>query len=85
MLHHKTMVVDGVWVTIGTTNFDNRSFAHNEESNVCVFDRELGEQVRQIFLEDIGACDRVDHEKWAHRGVRARMQEFVAWFLEEQA
>ena len=39
MLHHKTMVVDRRWVTIGTTNFDNRSFAHNEESNVCFFDR----------------------------------------------
>ena len=38
MLHHKTMVVDGVWATIGTTNFDNRSFAHNEENNVCVYD-----------------------------------------------
>ena len=36
MLHHKTMVVDRLWVTVGTTNFDNRSFAHNEESNVCV-------------------------------------------------
>ncbi len=35
MLHHKTMVVDGRWVTLGTANFDNRSFAHNEESNVC--------------------------------------------------
>ena len=36
MLHQKTMVVDRRWVTVGTTNFDNRSFAHNEESNVCV-------------------------------------------------
>ena len=41
MLHHKTMVVDEVWATIGTTNFDNRSFAHNEENNVCVYDRKL--------------------------------------------
>ena len=32
MLHQKTMVVDGLWVCIGTTNFDNRSFAHNEET-----------------------------------------------------
>ena len=38
MLHQKTMVVDRRWVTVGTTNFDNRSFAHNEESNVCCFD-----------------------------------------------
>ena len=48
MLHHKTMVVDGLWSTIGTTNFDNRSFAHNEESNVCVFDRGVAGQLRAI-------------------------------------
>ena len=38
LLHHKTMVVDGLWATVGTTNFDNRSFSHNEENNVCVCD-----------------------------------------------
>ncbi len=35
MLHHKIMIVDGVWATVGTTNFDNRSFAHNAENNIC--------------------------------------------------
>ena len=49
MLHQKTMVVDGRWVTLGTTNFDNRSFAHNEESNVCLYDHALAEQLRAIF------------------------------------
>jgi cardiolipin synthase len=38
MLHHKIMVVDGAWATVGTANFDNRSFAHDEESNVCFSD-----------------------------------------------
>ena len=38
MMHHKIMVVDGLWSTVGTTNFDNRSFSHNEENNVCVCD-----------------------------------------------
>jgi cardiolipin synthase A/B len=74
-----------VWVTIGTTNFDNRSFAHNEETNVCVFDRDLGDQLQRIFLEDMAVCERVDRGRWAHRGAWARTQEFVAWFLEEQA
>jgi cardiolipin synthase len=85
MLHHKTMVVDGVWVTVGTTNFDNRSFAHNEESNVCVFDRGLAKELERIFDDDARSCDRVDYDAWKHRGVIARAQEFVAWFLEEQA
>src|SRR4029450_2220104 len=34
MMHHKVMMIDGLWATVGTSNFDNRSFSHNEESNV---------------------------------------------------
>jgi len=85
MLHHKTMVVDGVWVTIGTANFDNRSFAHNEESNVCVYDRRLGGRLQKIFRDDVAACQRVTRKAWARRGLWARTQEIGAWFLEEQA
>jgi cardiolipin synthase len=85
MLHHKTMVVDGRWVTVGTANFDNRSFAHNEESNVAFFDRELAEQLHAIFLDDLGGCERMTLERWSRRGAWARAQEFVASFLQEQA
>ena len=52
MLHHKIMVVDGLWATVGTTNFDNRSFAHNEENNVCFFDphafKSFGQRLKKI-------------------------------------
>jgi cardiolipin synthase A/B len=85
MLHHKTMVVDDRWATVGTANFDNRSFAHNEESNVGVFDRGLAEQLRAVFLADLKGCHRVTLEAWRHRGVWARLQEFLASFLQEQA
>jgi cardiolipin synthase len=84
MLHHKTMVVDGAWLTIGTTNFDNRSFAHNEESNVCVFDRGLGAELRQIFLDDMAVCEHIELHTWRRRGMWARSQEFIASFFEEQ-
>jgi cardiolipin synthase len=85
MLHHKTMVVDRRWVTIGTANFDNRSFAHNEESNVCFFDRGLAERLYDIFLDDLSGCERVTARAWARRGVWARAQELLASFLQEQA
>jgi len=85
MLHHKTMVVDGQWVTVGTANFDNRSFAHNEESNVCFFDRTLAGQLRATFLDDLTGCERVTVERWRKRGAWARAQEIVAAFLQEQA
>ena len=53
MLHQKTMVVDARWATVGTTNFDNRSFAHNEENNVCVYDAAWARRLHDIFLDDV--------------------------------
>ena len=85
MLHHKTMVVDGCWVTIGTANFDNRSFAHNDESNVCLFDRDVAGRLHAIFYEDLGACERVSLRNWKRRGLWARSQEVVASLFQEQA
>ena len=85
MLHHKTMVVDGVWSTIGTTNFDNRSFALNEETNVCVYDRGLARDLEKIFQQDIARCRRVDLATWTHRGMWARIEELIAALLQEQA
>ena len=85
MLHHKTMVVDGRWVTLGTANFDNRSFALNEESNVCFFDRALAAQLHDLFMDDLKGCEEVRLERWRRRGILARAQEVLAAFLQEQA
>ena len=85
LLHHKTMVVDGVWSTIGTTNFDNRSFAHNEESNVCIYDRALAGKLQETFLADMRDCEHVSFEAWRKRGIWSRAQEVVASFLQDQA
>jgi len=84
MLHHKTMVVDGVWSTIGTTNFDNRSFAHNEESNVCVYNRTLALRLQDTFLADAEDCEQLSYEAWRSRGAWIRAQELVASFLQDQ-
>ena len=84
MLHHKTMVVDGLWATVGTTNFDNRSFAHNEENNVCCRDRGFARQFHEMFEADMRGCDRVDLACWERRGLRQRLEELLAALLEEQ-
>jgi cardiolipin synthase A/B len=84
MLHQKTMVVDALWATVGTTNFDNRSFAHNEENNVCVYDAAWARRLHDIFLADAGRCDRVTLEAWQKRGVVARAAEIVASLVQDQ-
>ena len=84
LLHHKTMVVDGLWATIGTSNFDSRSFAHNEENNVCFYDRDLANELDLIFAEDVKRCTRIELETWRRRGWFWKVQEFIAAFLQEQ-
>ncbi len=84
MLHQKTMVVDARWATVGTTNFDNRSFAHNEENNVCVYDAAWARRLHDIFLDDVAGCDRVTLEAWRKRGVVQKATEIFASLVQDQ-
>ena len=84
MLHHKTMVVDGLWATVGTTNFDSRSFAHNEENNVCLCDAGVSRELTEMFEEDARSCERVDLERWRKRPLWAKAQQALASFVQDQ-
>jgi cardiolipin synthase len=84
MLHQKTMVVDEEWGTIGTSNFDNRSFALNEENNVCFYDREQVRELVRTFRADLAGCDRVELEAWRRRGIWTKTLEVVASLMREQ-
>jgi cardiolipin synthase len=53
MIHAKLMTVDGLWNVVGSTNFDHRSFALNDEVNLAVLDRELAATIEGDFLEDL--------------------------------
>jgi cardiolipin synthase A/B len=79
LLHSKTMVVDGAWATVGSTNFDNRSFGLNEELNVALYDRAVVRRLVSIFEQDLALATRVTYDSWRGRGLRARLFEiFVA-------
>jgi cardiolipin synthase A/B len=84
MLHHKFMVCDGVWSTVGSTSFDNRSLGLNDENNVCVYDRDFAAQWTRIFTDDLAACHRVTLEEWRGRGVMATFREVIASLLRNQ-
>ena len=84
MLHHKVMVVDHKWATIGTTNFDNRSFGLNEETNVSFFDPEPIARLLEIFEEDWPHSTRVTLAAWRRRGIWRKAQEAVASVLQDQ-
>ena len=84
MLHQKTMVVDDAWATVGTANFDNRSFALSEETNVCFHDAALVEELRRTFLADLERCRRINLGEWRRRGLWQRSKETLAAFIEDQ-
>jgi len=85
MLHHKTMVVDGAWSTIGTAISTNRSFAHNEENNVCVFDRGLAPLARRHVPKGTPPVRPHRVEAWRQRSLWAKIEELVAVLQQDQA
>lgn len=84
MMHHKIMIVDRLWSTVGTANFDNRSFSHNEESNVCVCDAAVAAELTRTFEQDIAVCQRVTKQGWQRRGVFEKTLEALSSFVQDQ-
>src|SRR5262249_1347131 len=84
LLHAKTIVIDGIWATVGSTNLDNRSFALNEELNVVTYDRVVAERLEAAFREDLSHSERVTFERWKRRGFRARIFELLVSPLRDQ-
>jgi cardiolipin synthase len=84
LLHAKTIVVDGVWSTIGSTNFDNRSFALNQEINLTVYDSGIARSLERIFQEDLKHSQRITYEEWQSRSLYERVLELFAFPIKEQ-
>jgi len=79
LLHAKTMTVDGIWATIGSTNLDTRSFALNDEVNAVVYHNEVVGQLEKIFAEDLTYSRKVDLEQWRSRGFVDRLLEALSF------
>ncbi|GMV39608.1 MAG: hypothetical protein AMXMBFR64_13240 [Myxococcales bacterium] len=75
MLHSKTCVVDGGWVTIGSANLDPRSRFHNQEANVIVYDERIGRAMERTFVEDLSRATEVRQADWQKRGLWQRLLE----------
>jgi cardiolipin synthase len=78
LLHSKTMVVDGMWATVGSTNLDHRSFALNDELNVAVYDPGFAAALDRAFAADVAMSRRVTYEAWRSRGLMSRLYELIA-------
>ena len=78
LLHAKTIVIDGVWSSVGSSNLDWRSFLHNQELNAVVLGGSFGKQMDAVFERDVRESVRIDSETWARRPMGVRMKELAA-------
>lgn len=81
MNHCKQMIIDGLWVSIGSSNFDNRSFRLNDEANLNVLDSKFAVEEEKAFDADRGRCHRVTYKEWAHRPLMEKITEHTAWLF----
>ena len=81
MIHSKTIIADGVWGTIGSMNFDNRSMAFNNESNLVFLDATLGAEMNATFFADLAHAKEIKLEDFRRRGRWDRLLEGVSALL----
>jgi cardiolipin synthase A/B len=80
LLHAKTLLVDGVWSTIGSTNLDWRSFSNNQEINAIVLGQDFGAQMQAMYEKDLQSSKQITLEDWRKRSLTKRIKERAARF-----
>lgn len=77
MFHLKTMVVDGIFSTVGSANFDDRSFHLNEEINLFVYDAAFAELMKERYQRDLSRCRPYTTAMWRARSLKKRVTEWL--------
>jgi cardiolipin synthase len=80
MIHAKTLVVDGRWTAVGSMNFDNRSMAFNNETNLVASDTVLGARMDSVFVND---CRHAREMTLATFQQRGRWERLLEWGAEK--
>ena len=81
MLHAKTMVVDGIWSTVGSFNLDRWSLFNNLEVSVNAFDPAVGGELERMFTQDMLLCEEITAERWQRRPASWRVKEWLCGWL----
>ena len=84
LLHQKVIVVDGVWSSVGSTNFDDRSFDLNDEVNIGVMDPAIAAQLRAAFENDLRHAKQRQLAEWKDRGAWHKFIDGLAYLGRSQ-
>ncbi|HME43879.1 MAG TPA: phospholipase D-like domain-containing protein [Syntrophorhabdales bacterium] len=77
LLHAKTLVIDDVWSTVGSTNMEWWSFSTNDEVNAVILNREFAMEMEKMFARDLAESDQIRWEEWKKRPLLIKIRE---WF-----
>lgn len=81
MLHSKMLIVDDEIASVGSTNFDFRSFEHNFESNVFIYDKHTNSRLKKLFNEDVKSSTKLTMEQWSKRPLFERFGDSLVRLL----
>jgi cardiolipin synthase len=84
MFHCKYMIVDQQWMSVGSTNFDDRSFRLNSEENLNILDKDFAEIQARVFAEDLKNSKRVSLDQWRARPILEKTEDFVVSLFSSQ-
>lgn len=78
VLHSKTVVIDGVWSVIGSSNFDHRSIVFNDEIDAVVLGRDTAQAMQLMFEDDLAHAKKIDPVEWSQRPLFQRIEEIIS-------
>jgi cardiolipin synthase len=84
LLHQKIVVVDGRCSSIGSTNFDDRSFEINDEVALVVYDEAIAQELEQTFERDLKYATERHLEEWKNRPILHKARDFASFLFNEQ-
>jgi cardiolipin synthase len=84
MLHAKTLTVDEIWSSVGSVNFDNRSFQLHDEVTLCVQSERFAGQLHEVFERDLEASERIEPDEWQKRSMTQRARENVTKYARRE-
>lgn len=84
LLHQKVFIVDGIWSSVGSTNFDSRSFELNDEIMIGIVDRGIASELREAFQADLKYTKERKFEEWQNRSLWHKLKDGLAYLANEQ-
>ncbi|HEY0221308.1 MAG TPA: cardiolipin synthase [Lactovum miscens] len=77
-IHAKSLIIDGSHSSVGSANFDNRSFQLDFEGNMLIYDWAFSQRLRNDFMNDLKKSQQLTIERYAQRSYYIRFKEGIA-------